>query len=558
VIGRSLGLTAVVLALAAAGCKKDKESLVVVTLSADASDTAAKDMTSVVLSISDGTHSVAKSFALVAGTGIPSTAPYVSFGAYVDSEFTGGVTITATASQPGSCVGESGTKGTKINVVGAEAPPVTIGMKPNGNVCTTDGGAAGTAGGAAGASGGAAGRGGTTGTGGVLGAAGTTGSAGTTGAAGTTGTAGTTGMAGTTGAAGTTGTAGTTGGGGTTPTLVNCIEINHDSNTSACSDSCTSTDDIAVYGAAFSPKNSQLFVTGGTDGRVKVWTIANGTATAQGKVLTGMGLGVVAFSPDGTLLAVGRVGGIEIWNVANWTLLRTLTVSYEVFGVAFSPDGTEVISFDHNANATTSNDSTLYVHAVGTLAALHSLAFAGGFALAVSPVGSVTSLPVAVSTIDGEALVYTLTASGFVSQSTLTVTEDGSYAETIQFSPQGTLLASGGDDGLLHFWTLPTSTGAAPTSPDIDIFADTIFSTETYSLAFWPTGNYIAVGGGGYADFSGSGSLSAWAVASPRAEVGTEYDTANSYDVVSVSVAPDASFIVGGEGDCGCVIACRQ
>jgi hypothetical protein len=544
VVGKLAGLATVVLAVAAAGCKKDQESLVVVTLSADAADTTAKDMTSVVLTINDGTHSVAKTFALPAGTGIPSTTPYVSFGVYVDSDFTGGVTITATASQPGSCLGETGTKGTKINSVGAEAPPVTIGMKPDANVCTTDGGAGGTLGGAAGTSGAAAGT-----SGGGAGKGGTTGAG---------GMAGATGSAGTTGAAGTSGAAGTTGG-GSPPTLVSCIEINHDNNTSACSDSCSTTDDVAVYGAAFSPKNSQLFVTGGTDGRVKVWQVSNGTATATGKVLTGTGLGVLAFSPDGTLLAVGRVGGIEIWNVANWTLARTLTVSYEVYGVAFSPDSTEVISFDHNASAPSSgNDSTLYVHAVGTLTALHTLAFQNGFALAVSPVGAVTSLPVAVSTLDGEALVYTLTASGFASQSTLTVTDDGSAAETIQFSPQGTLLASGGDDGLLHFWTVPTSTGAAPTSPDIDIFDGTIFSTETYSLAFWPTGNYIAVGGGGYADFSGSGSLTAWEVASPRAEVGTEYDTTNSYDVVSVAVAPDASFIIGGEGDCGCVIACRQ
>lgn len=77
-------------------------------------------------------------------------------------------------------------------------------------------------------------------------------------------------------------------------------------------------------------------------------------------------------------------------------------------------------------------------------------------------------------------------------------------------------------------------------------------------MAFFPNGNYVAVGGGGYTDLVGSGSLTTWAVASPRAEVGTEYDTTNSYDVVPVAVAPDASFIVAGEGDCGCVIACRQ
>ncbi len=72
VVGKLGGLATVVLALAAAGCKKDKESLVVVTLSADAADTTAKDMTSVVLNVSDGTHSAAKTFALPVGTGIPS------------------------------------------------------------------------------------------------------------------------------------------------------------------------------------------------------------------------------------------------------------------------------------------------------------------------------------------------------------------------------------------------------------------------------------------------------------------------------------------------------
>jgi WD40 repeat protein len=507
----NFGLAAVVLALAATGCK-DKESLVVVTLSVDPTDTTAKDMTSLVLNISDGTSGVTKTFALTAGTGIPTAAPYASFGVYVGSDFTGSVTITATASESGSCVGESGTATTKIASVGSQAPTVKVAMKPNDNVCPTDGGAAGTSG-----------------------------------------------AAGTTGTAGTSGAAGTNGGGGSTPTLVNCVEINHDDNSAACSASCSSgTDDVAVFGAAFSPKNSQLFVTGGGDGRIKVWQIANGAATAQGKVLTGTGLGVVAFSPDGTLLAVGRKGGIEIWTVATWTLVRTLTVAYEVYGVAFSPDGTEVISLDFNASATSGNDSTLYVHAIGTVTALHSLAFQGGYALAVSPVGAVTSLPVAVTTIDGSAVVYTLTASGFTSPSTLTVTEDGSIAETVQFSPQGTLLASGGDDGFLHFWTIPTSTGAAPTSPDIDIFSNTAVSTETYSLAFWPGGNYVAVGGGGFFDGSGSGGLTTWAVASPRLGVGVEYDTTNLYDVVSISVAPDASFLVAGEGDCGCVIACKQ
>jgi hypothetical protein len=532
-------VSAAVLSVCLMACKKDKESLVIVTLSADVGDPTATQMTSVSLAITDGSHTVTKMFSLPTG-GIPSTAPLVTFGAYVDADVTGPVTIIARASKPDTCIGESGSKGTKIDAAGDTAPPVTIGMKPDGNVCPPDGGA----GGAAAVTGG----GGATGTGGSPGAGGAKGGA--------TGTGGSPGAGGVTGAAGSTGTGGAT---GEPPTFAHCVEINHD-DTAACGPSCSTAQDAAVFGVAFSPRNSQLFVTAGGDGRVKVWQVSNGTATPQGKVLTGTGLGIVAFSPDGTLLAVGRSGAIELWNVATWTLLRTLVVSYEVYGVAFSPDGTQVISIDYNANATGTSDSDLYVHAVATVQPLHSVAFTGAYALAVSPVSPAGSLPVAVTTDSGQGLVFSLTSTGFSAPATLTITSDGKIAETAQFSPQGNLLAAGGDDGLLHFWSVPVQPTAGPSPPAIDIFDNSLYSTDTYSVAFSPNSGYVVVGGGGYYDQAapGTGSLTAWAVPPPRGEVATEYDTVNSYDVVSVTFAPDSSLIVAGEGDCGCVLACRQ
>ncbi len=53
----------------------------------------------------------------------------------------------------------------------------------------------------------------------------------------------------------------------------------------------------------------------------------------------------VAFSPDGRLLAVaagkpGRLGEIQIWDVANKTLARSVPITYDtVYGVSWSPDG---------------------------------------------------------------------------------------------------------------------------------------------------------------------------------------------------------------------------
>jgi WD40 domain-containing protein len=535
-------VSAVVLCAGPLGCK-NKESLVIVSLSADTGDLTATQMTSVSLAISDGSHAVEKIFSLPTG-GIPSTAPLVTFGAYVDADVTGPVTITARASKPDGCIGESGAKGTKIDAAGDTAPPVTIGMKPDGNVCPPDGGLGGA--------GAATGGGGATGTGGSPGAGGAKGGA--------TGTGGAPGRGGSPGAGGATGAAGSTCTGGVTsaaPTFAHCVEINHD-DTAGCGPDCSKAQDSAVFSVAFSPKNSQLFVTAGGDGRVKVWRVSNGTATPQGKVLTGTGLGIVAFSPDGTLLAIGRSGGIEIWSVATWTLLRTLSVSYEVYGVAFSPDGTQVISIDYNPNATGTSDSDLYVHAVAAVQPLHAVAFTGAYALAVSPVSAAGSLPVAVTTETGQGLVFSLTPTGFSTPATLTITSDGSIAETAQFSPQGNLLAAGGDDGLLHFWSVPVQATAGPSPPDIDIFHSSVFSTETYAVAFSRSSGYVAVGGGGYYDLTGSGSLTAWAVPPPRCEEATEYDTINSYDVVSVTFAPDDSFIVAGEGNCGCVLACRQ
>jgi len=306
--------------------------------------------------------------------------------------------------------------------------------------------------------------------------------------------------------------------------------------------------DSIVYGVAFSP-NGQLMVTGGTDGRVKVWRVSGQTLTPEGHVLTGVGRGDVAFSPDGTLLAVGRMGGIELWDVSTWSRLRTLTVAAQVNGVGFSPDGTKVVSFDRDP-ARAAPNSTFYVHSVGLLPALSSVNFDLGFALAISPVMTGTSTPVAITTYDGKMLVYSVTNGTIAGPTTLTVTSDASNAEAVRFSKQGTVLAAGGDDGFLRFWNVSPQLG--PAAPDIN-YSGALggYSSWVIAVAFTTNGSYVAIGGGFF------GAMGVWSMAAPRAQVAGPYED-SSHDFASLAFSPDGRLLVGGEFGCGCVVACPQ
>jgi WD40 repeat protein len=304
-----------------------------------------------------------------------------------------------------------------------------------------------------------------------------------------------------------------------------------------------------VYGAAFSP-NGAILVTGGTDGRIKVWTNANGTLTAQGPVLAGTGLGAVAFSPDGASLAVGRIGGVDIVTVSSWTVARTLvtTTGLEAYAVGFSPDGTTVFTTTAPSGGT-GVTGTLYAHTVGNTTALASQTLTSPFGMAVSPVNVSGGVPVAVTDGNGVASIYdwSAAAKSFGTPVALTVTADASTAEASAFSPQATVFASGGDDGILSLWNYPTSSNALPDG-QVSITGQT-FSDYVGSVVFSPIYGYFVVGGEEF------GSLTAYTL-TDGSQVGVEYDT--SYDVIALAYSPTSNVIVGGEYDCGCVVVCPQ
>ncbi len=156
-------------AVVGAGCKKEQDSLVVVSVKAD-------DMASNVTVLTIAAEGTSQTFS-VAPNGLSSTATL--FGLYVPSDVTGTVKVSAIASR-GTCDGYTGQGTTNVAQAGTTSSPAAmIQLKPA-DLCTGDGGVGGQPG-AAGTSGaaGASATGGAPGSGGVVGTAAAPGTGGT-------------------------------------------------------------------------------------------------------------------------------------------------------------------------------------------------------------------------------------------------------------------------------------------------------------------------------------------------------------------------------------------
>jgi WD40 repeat protein len=95
-----------------------------------------------------------------------------------------------------------------------------------------------------------------------------------------------------------------------------------------------------IYALAFSAKGDKLVSTS-SDGSIRVWNLADGTATV---IKTGTGSRTVAISPDGTLIAGRFENKAMLWNAANGEQVAALVGTDPsndgtVMRVAFSPDG---------------------------------------------------------------------------------------------------------------------------------------------------------------------------------------------------------------------------
>jgi WD40 repeat protein len=428
----SIGLLSL-LALAL-GCTKEKESLILVAVKADAS---AGQLTTLTIEA----EGVSQSYRLMGGLGTTTT----TYGLYVPSRVSGGVDVNVTARVGSNCaMGYAGAGRTDANFVAGESVTVTVMLKPS-NLC---------------------------------GMGGSGGGGGTTGAAGAGGTGG--------GNAGSS-QGGTSGGGctgtqppaGTPPSLTCCTEYDHTLQGIACD-----TNDTYIYSVAFSPDGKRV-VTGGDDGRYVFWNFDGKVLTAEGHNITGGNYGYAAFSPDGMTFAAGG-GDVHLFNVTNWSEVGSLPIDYTSYGVAFTPDGQRVVDIDSDS---------LYVHSVATLSqATKALLPHTSWALAVSPIVAGGGLGVAVTSSAGYATVYNLTGQSTLGAAVdLPVSANGLWAAA--FSPSGTQLAVGGYDSYIDIFNLPLASSSA--TPVVSFTVDPPAELEDVNgIAFSPNGRYVAVASG--------------------------------------------------------------
>jgi serine/threonine-protein kinase len=242
----------------------------------------------------------------------------------------------------------------------------------------------------------------------------------------------------------------------------------------------------AVESAAFKPGTATLAV-GMFNGDVDLWN------TTTRKIINILhdpaggtdGVGLVAFGPGGSTLAVGDGGNVFLWDTAGHaaTLSATLRTPVDASGqsvtsVAFGPGGTLAVGYsggDVYLWDTVTKTTTATLTAPADTTGVTLVAFGQGDTLAVGYSG-------------GDVYLWDTATN----ENTATLTGPPGLAGTdgvssVAFGPGGTTMAVGYDSGDVYLWDIPSKQAMATITAPAD-------SQANVSVAFGLGGKTMAVG----------------------------------------------------------------
>jgi len=111
---------------------------------------------------------------------------------------------------------------------------------------------------------------------------------------------------------------------------------------------------LADFSAVSYAPDASFFVTGSTDGMLRVWgrdgLAPNAAVRADGTPEAPLAVRAVAVNPRGdTIATIGDSGAVRVWSLAGLRLLADVPGHLGAgFWIAFTPDGTRVVSAAHD------------------------------------------------------------------------------------------------------------------------------------------------------------------------------------------------------------------
>ncbi len=277
--------------------------------------------------------------------------------------------------------------------------------------------------------------------------------------------------------------------------------------------------DSGVISVAFSPDGTTI-ASASNSSTVNLWD----AATRTNIVTLHDGSWSIAFSPDGSILA----SGTKMWDLATKEHVAILGEQHRSHAIAFSPDGSIFASGSYG-----SNDGTIELWDVTTKQHIATLRGHGSwiFSVAFSPDGTMLA-----SGGSGDGVINLWDVATKQHVATLSDEEvNVSGAGSIAFSPDGTILASGSGSGytrhLLNLWDVATKEHIAT------------LGGGSEPVAFSPDGRTLASGSSG----AGGGGINLWDVATKEHIVTLSGHTRR---VQSIAFSPDGDILASGaEGD---------